>query len=104
MLHYFWQLEHLTQGQHYSFLAPWLSAEYDRHNTWLLFTDDDDIWHPQRAFHYQRVGPASLVLQFAKLSTCEHLRACMSKHAMPPLVTTMQAADCLPTQIFGIPH
>jgi len=69
---YFWQPEHLTQGQHYSFLAHWLSAEYNNHHTWLLFTDDDDIWHPQRAFYYQQVGQALLFLQFAMLSMPKH--------------------------------
>ena len=67
ILRVFWQPKHLTQGQHYSFLAHWLPAEYNDDHTWLLFTDDDDIWHPQRAFYYQQVGQALLFLHFAKL-------------------------------------
>lgn len=45
--------EPLSQGQHYQRLVRRLQAEgWDGRGTWVLLTDDDDIWHPRRTLTY----------------------------------------------------
>lgn len=43
----------LSQGQHYQRLVEQLQQQgHDGEQTWLLLTDDDDLWHPQRSMMY----------------------------------------------------
>jgi hypothetical protein len=43
----------LTQGEHYKALVNWDKlASLDADNTWVMFTDDDDAWHMERAATY----------------------------------------------------
>lgn len=43
----------LSQGQHYQRLVEQLQQQgHDSEQTWLLLTDDDDLWHPQRSMMY----------------------------------------------------
>jgi hypothetical protein len=44
----------LTQFEHYKLLAEELMAERDAGKTWVIFTDDDDLWHPTRTAHYMK--------------------------------------------------
>ena len=54
----YFQPKQLSQFQHYRFLANKLKdCEPPNTETWLLFSDDDDVWHPQRLHFY------SLLLQ-----------------------------------------
>lgn len=44
--------EKLSQFQHYKKLCDLLLEKYDR-NTWIVFTDDDDIWDKDRVLYYK---------------------------------------------------
>lgn len=53
----------LTQGQHYQRLARQLQQEgCDGRDTWLLLTDDDDLWHQQRSLMYAGTLQAALAI------------------------------------------
>merc|ERR1719324_1644049 len=41
----------LTQFQHYRALLPKMRGA-DGASSWVLFTDDDDLWHPRRVQTY----------------------------------------------------
>jgi hypothetical protein len=42
----------LKESEHYQQLVQELAQQYDSKQTWLVFSDDDDTWHPQRTVHY----------------------------------------------------
>ena len=48
----------MSQFEHYKKLANYVSEKkQDLHNkkdTWVIFTDDDDIWHPLRSYEYSK--------------------------------------------------
>lgn len=82
MLHVTVQPEHLTQGQHYKFLAHLVSGQYDSQNTWTLFTDDDDIWHSQRSMYYQQVGPTADCSLYARYSATKMFYGDQTLHSL----------------------
>ena len=47
--------EPLTQGNMWSLMHAAL-APNDTPNTWYLFGDDDDIWHPARVYNYSNAA------------------------------------------------
>ncbi|CAK0833078.1 unnamed protein product [Prorocentrum cordatum] len=57
-----WRAEPAAQFEHYAALGSRLlsgrpAAELDE--AWLIFSDDDDIWHPRRAAHFSRAAAAA---------------------------------------------
>lgn len=46
---------HLTQFEHYNLL----SLDVDVRGSWLMFTDDDDVWHERRVENYARAIESS---------------------------------------------
>ena len=55
----FFHAKPLAQFEHYRFLATQLreteksmEATHGLSHTWVLFSDDDDVWHPQRLHYY----------------------------------------------------
>ncbi|KAL4439425.1 hypothetical protein ABPG77_008754 [Micractinium sp. CCAP 211/92] len=69
----------LSQGQHYKRLVRQLQEEgWDGRGTWLLLTDDDDIWHPRRSLAYadsqrQLLSDPSRQIAGTVLSVCSSL-------------------------------
>lgn len=64
LLEVIFQEQIYTQGQHYQKLITHLAAAgFDPLTTWLIATDDDDLWHPKRTEVYseyvQRCVPAT---------------------------------------------
>ena len=59
VIHPFYHAKPLAQFEHYRFLAMKLresersmEGTHGLSHTWLLFSDDDDVWHPQRLHYY----------------------------------------------------
>ena len=50
-LHFVFSEARLAQFEHYRATLPHLAA-FDGQSTWVIFGDDDDIWHPRRAESY----------------------------------------------------
>ena len=51
-LNFFVSEEKLTQFQHYKKLCDLMLEKYTR-NTWIIFSDDDDIWDKDRILYYK---------------------------------------------------
>lgn len=71
-----------TQGQHYQILAEHLvrSKKYDPVNTWLLFSDDDDLWHEYRAelYHGYMLQVAGLSAEVLSVQALQYVEDCGS--------------------------
>lgn len=47
--------QHFSQFEHYKYLS-FLSRKFVTDDCWVMFTDDDDIWHPQRSEYYDEAA------------------------------------------------
>ena len=57
----YFQSDRLTQFQHYSRLADTVTEDDEAaDDTWILFTDDDDVWSPHRVSLYDDALQTSL--------------------------------------------
>jgi hypothetical protein len=65
------QPNRLSQFEHYERIMQYLRNRGFGPSNWLLFSDDDDLWHETRTEHYQ----AGLLHHRSQIETCGNLRA-----------------------------
>ena len=70
----------MSQFEHYAFLQQYIST-----STWCLFTDDDDVWHPDRALSYHLAIDQSLHTSATHdIIVCIGGRMCVDKVQIEP--------------------
>jgi hypothetical protein len=91
----------LSQGKHYKLMTQELAQQYDSKQTWLVFSDDDDIWHPQRTECYSKellaasqALPNTLAV-YSQIFTEEH-NSFLAKHTLSnPWKLPVEPLECL---------